>query len=139
MRIVTPEIETYKEAEIIRGIICNETLDIVKSLTDFDGKMETYVLWRRAAHIAYKVYEEYDGSTIMTNDSALAARINKKYRENALRVFITGVKKNIYDLLFPAKPIDLPTALALAQKAEANSRELCRNTEDKGKKPGQIP
>ncbi|KAH8245658.1 hypothetical protein KR038_010816, partial [Drosophila bunnanda] len=39
--ISTPEVETYKDAEIIIGIACSETLDIMKSLPDFEGKNET--------------------------------------------------------------------------------------------------
>jgi len=36
----TPEVETYKDAQIIPGVRCTEPLDIVKSLPDFDGKVK---------------------------------------------------------------------------------------------------
>lgn len=46
--------ETYKDAEIIPGVRCTEP--------DFDGKSETYVSWRKAAHVAFKAFENYEGS-----------------------------------------------------------------------------
>lgn len=61
--VPTPEIESYREIEIIQGRQCDESLDIVKSLPDFEGKHETYVSWRQAAHTAYKIFENYDGSS----------------------------------------------------------------------------
>lgn len=63
VNIGTPEVETYKDAEIRITVMCHETLDIMKSLPDFEGKNETYVSWRKAAHTAYKVYEKYEGSS----------------------------------------------------------------------------
>ena len=41
----------------------NESLDVVKCLPEFEGKIESYVSWRQAAHNAYKMYEDYDGSS----------------------------------------------------------------------------
>lgn len=202
VQVSTPEVETFKDTEIRIGVICNETLDIMKSLPDFEGKNETYVSWRKAAHIVYKVYEKYDGSskhyqalgilrnkiknaadmvlssfdtplnfkaiinrldftysdkrpiylieqemstlrqgnltllqyydevekkltllinkTIMTYDTTVASSLNEKYRADALRVFISGTKKALSDVLFSARPIDLPSALALAQEVESN-------------------
>lgn len=55
--------ETYKDAEIIPGVRCTEPLDIIKSLPDFDGKSETYVSWRKAAHVAFKAFENYESSS----------------------------------------------------------------------------
>lgn len=200
--VQTPTIETYRDIEIIPGRQCDETLDIVKSLPDFEGKTETYVSWRQAAQTAYKIFESSEGSskhyqavaiirnkikgpadmvlssfntvlnfkaiiarldftysdkrpiylieqelsilrqgnmtllqfydevekkltlltnkTIMTYDRATAATINEKYRMDALRVFISGTKKGLSDVLFSARPNDLPSALALAQEVESN-------------------
>lgn len=36
--ITTPEVETYKDAEIRLSVSCSETLDIMKSLPEFEGK-----------------------------------------------------------------------------------------------------
>jgi len=219
VNISTPEVETYRDAEIRISVLCSETLDIMKSLPDFEGKNETYVSWRKAAHTAYKVYEKYDGSskhyqalgilrnkikgsadmvlssfdtplnfkaiinrldftyadkrpvylveqemstlrqgnmtllqyydevekkltllinkTIMTYDNTVAASMNEKYRADALRVFISGTKKSLSDVLFSARPSDLPSALALAQEVEANherymfASSFARSTEEK--------
>lgn len=198
----TTEIKTYEEAKILPEITCNEPLDVVKSLPDFEGKMENYVSWRQAAHTAYKIFEKYDGSskhyqavaiirnkikgqadgvlssfntvlnfsaiiarldftyadkrpiylieqelstlrqgdrtvlqfydeverklslltnkTIMSYDRPLAMTINSKYRQDALRIFVSGLRKPLCDILFSARASDLPTALALAQEVEAN-------------------
>lgn len=198
----TPEVETYADIEIVTGRQCDAPLDIVKSLPDFEGKQEKYVSWRQAAHIAYRVFEQFEGSsqhyqavaiirnkikgpadtvlssfntvlnfkaiiarldftysdkrpiylieqelsilrqgnmsllefydevekkltlltnkTIMTYDRATAGPINEKYRMDALRVFISGTKKSLSDVLFSARPSDLPSALALAQEVESN-------------------
>lgn len=48
--------------------------------------------------------------------------LNERARENALRVFISGLRRPISDILFSAKPSDLPTALATAQELETNHR-----------------
>jgi len=56
LTVNTPEVETYVDAEIRPGVVCcccNEPLDIVKFLPDFEGKIETYVSWRKAAHVAF--------------------------------------------------------------------------------------
>lgn len=202
LSVNVPEVEKYEDAVIRGDVLCRETLDIVKSLPEFEGKHETYVSWRKAAHTAYGVYEKYNGSsthfqalgiirnkirgpadmilasfdtplnfkaiinrldftyadkrpiylieqemstlrqgnltlleyydeverkltlltnkTIMNYDSDLAASLNEKYRMDALRVFISGAKKSLSDILFSAKPKDLPSALALAQEVESN-------------------
>lgn len=59
---------------------------------------------------------------IMSNEenSSLIQSLNQKYREQALRVFVSGVKRPLCDTLFSCKPADLPSALALAQELEAN-------------------
>jgi len=58
--------------------------------------------------------------TTMTYDNTVAASMNEKYRADALRVFISGTKKSLSDVLFSARPSDLPSALTLAQEVEAN-------------------
>lgn len=58
--------------------------------------------------------------TIVTCDKPLAMSLNEKYRADALRVFITGTKKSLSDILFAKGAKDLPTALALAQEVESN-------------------
>lgn len=63
LRAVAPEVEIYQATEIIRGKSCDEPLDIVKSLPEFDGKQDNYVSWRQAAITAYKVFESYNGSS----------------------------------------------------------------------------
>jgi len=46
--------------------------------------------------------------------------MNEKHRENALRIFISGLNRPLSDTLFSAKPADMPTALVLAQELAAN-------------------
>lgn len=50
----------------------------------------------------------------------LIAALNERARENALRVFISGLRRPLCDILFSAKPKDLPTALVTAQELETN-------------------
>lgn len=77
--INTPEVGTYKDATIRQtACICHETLDIIKSLPDFEGIHETYISWRNAAHVAYKVFEKYEDSLNTTRPW--------KYKETKLRV-----------------------------------------------------
>lgn len=52
----------------------------------------------------------------------LVAALNERARENALRVFISGLRRPLCDILFSAKPKDLPTALVTAQELEMNNR-----------------
>ena len=49
-----------------------------------------------------------------------ARQLNCKYRRDALRVFILGLKKGISETLFSSRPEDLPSALALAEELESN-------------------
>lgn len=59
--------------------------------------------------------------TIMTySDPEFVARLNDKYRQDALRVFISGLKRSLSDTLFSSRPEDLPSALALAEELEGN-------------------
>lgn len=59
---------------------------------------------------------------IMTNSSneQLTHAFNVKARENALRVFISGLKRPLCDTLFSANPPDLPSALAAVQELQHN-------------------
>lgn len=59
---------------------------------------------------------------IMTNggNSALIESLNQKYRQDALRVFVSGLSRPMCDILFSCKPTDMPSALALAQELETN-------------------
>jgi len=56
----------------------------------------------------------------MTYETAMAKVLCDKFREDALLVFISGLKRSLTDVLFSAKPKDMPTALALAQEVESN-------------------
>lgn len=58
--------------------------------------------------------------SIMTYDTNLATALNVKYRQDALRVFISGLKKSLSDVLFASQPKDMPSALALAEELEGN-------------------
>lgn len=58
--------------------------------------------------------------TTMTYETDHARYMNDKHRSDALRVFISGLKRNLTDVLFAAQPADLPSALAMAQEIEAN-------------------
>lgn len=195
------KVEVYEEVTIDRSVVCEEGLEVVKSLPEFTGK--DYLSFRDAAFRAYRVFEHRVGSvkhyealsiirnrikgeasrkltsfstpfnflaiiarldheygdkrpmhvieqelsvlrqgnlsvleyydevqkklTALTNkclmtekDRSYAERLNEKFRRDALRVFVSGVRKNISDVLFASKPEDLPTALAMAEELDAN-------------------
>lgn len=195
--------EVFAEAEINREIRCEDTLDAVKSLPEFFGnKKNEYLSFRRAVHVAYKVFEPFVGSvkhyqaltiirnkirgsacdkltghntplnfkaiiarldheygdkrplhlleqemstlrqgnlsvadyyeqvqlklsaltnkTLLSYEPSFAAQLNDKFRKDALRVFVSGLKKSISDTLFSSRPEDLPAALALAEELEGN-------------------
>lgn len=197
-------IEEHREITIVEGVECNETLDVVKSVPEFNGDASRYTSWRQAAITAHKLYERYIGSSkyyqavaILRNkvigkaDSVLSSyntvlnfyailerldfayadkrsvftleqelstltqgsktildfyneveeklglitskitmshggnvnligSLNMKYREDALRVFISGLRKPFCDILFSCRPSDMPTALILAQEMATN-------------------
>lgn len=200
---VAPQATVYEPAIINPAVRCEESLDVVKCLPEFVGNRDNYVSWRQAAHIAYAVYEGYEGSskhyqavaiirskirgaadaqltafstvlnfeaiiarldfeyedrrpihlieqemgtlrqgnlsvpdyynevekhlmllankTSMTyKDQNVVSALNKKYRADALRVFVSGLRKSLSDILFSARPADLPAALALAEELESN-------------------
>lgn len=54
---------TYEPVKIIANVRCEEPLDLVKSLPEFDGQVSNYVSWRQAAHTAYEVFRNYQGSS----------------------------------------------------------------------------
>lgn len=197
-------VEEYKDIELVEGVRCEESLDIVKSVPEFKGESSKYVSWRQAAVTAHKLFEPHQGSSkyyqavaILRNkivgsadsvlssyntvlnfkailarldfaysdktsiytleqelstlrqgqkpiiqfyneverkltsiinkvtmshegDTSLIQSLNQKYRMDALRVFISGLRKPLCDTLFSCKPADMPTALALAQELETN-------------------
>jgi len=55
----------------------------------------------------------------MSYEPVLARGLCEKFREDALRVFVSGLKRSLTDVLFSVKPRDLPPVLALAQEAES--------------------
>lgn len=52
----------------------------------------------------------------------LVAALNERARENALRVFVSGLRRPFCDILFSSQPRDLPSALATAQELETNKK-----------------
>lgn len=198
-------VEPFKPVVIDPAVdSANASLDLIKSLPEFDGKAESYPAWRAAAIFAMEYYPEsseksYVATGILRNkitssanttlssyntvlnfkaiigrldqsyadkrplhvlenelsilrqdnltiiefydqvDKQLTLIINKQMmsyhgqndlvstlteraRENALRVFISGLRRPLCDILFSAKPSDLPTALVTAQELEINRR-----------------
>lgn len=80
------------------------------TLTDFYDKVE-----RQLTLIINK--------QIMTIiDQNLISALNNRARENALRVFISGLRCPLCDILFSARPNDLPSALVTAQELETNHK-----------------
>lgn len=200
-----PTIEPYKAVIIDPSIGSgNASLDLIKSLPEFDGNPANYPAWRAATKFAMEYYPEnsekyYVATGILRNKvtssanatlsafntvlnfKAILARLDQTYsdkrplhvlenelsilrqdnlninefydkvdkqltliinkhimsfhgqdelvaalseraRENALRVFISGLRRPLCDILFSAQPRDLPSALATAQELEINHR-----------------
>lgn len=46
--------------------------------------------------------------------------LNEKYRQDAFRVFISGLKKSLRDVLLSSQPKDMPHAFALAEELDGN-------------------
>lgn len=62
--VKVPAVQRFEPVTIDRGIPCDENLDVVKSLSEFGAKTDdNYVSWRQAAHTAYKIFEQYEGSS----------------------------------------------------------------------------
>lgn len=57
---------------------------------------------------------------VMTHETKQATLLNEEVRSDALHAFISGMRKSIKAVVFPAQPRDLPSALALAREAEAS-------------------
>lgn len=55
--------EVFEEAYIDQAIVCNEGLDAVKSLPEFSGSKNDYLSFRRATHVAYKMFEPFVNSS----------------------------------------------------------------------------
>lgn len=53
-------------------------------------------------------------------EGKFASRLNEKYVGDALRVFISGLRKGLSDTIFASRPADLPSALAMAEELESN-------------------
>ncbi len=62
--------------------------------------------------------------TIMThgNSAEITKELNKRNRNHALRIFITGLNEPLRDIIFSLNPQDLPDALAKAQELESNNQ-----------------
>jgi hypothetical protein len=75
--------------------------------------------------------------TTMTHEAGQARYMNEKHRADTLRVFVSGLRRNLTDVLFAAQPRDLPSALAMAQEIESNherhafAAQYARSLEDK--------
>lgn len=205
----------------------NSSLDLIKSLPEFDGNSSSYPAWRSAAKFAMEYYPEnsekfYVATGILRNkviDSAnstlssfntvlnfkailarldqtysdkrplhvlenelsilrqdrstilefydqvdqqltlivnkqimtfhgqddLVAALNERARENALRVFISGLRRPLCDILFSARPKDLPSALVTAQELESNNKRndfariFAAGNFSKPSKPSSVP
>lgn len=57
-----------------------------------------------------------------SGNSQVINALNDRARENALRVFISGLRRPLCDILFSTRPKDLPTALAVAQELETSHK-----------------
>jgi len=64
----------------------------------------------------------------------------EKFRDDAFRVFFSGLRRNLTDVLFAAKPKDMPSALVLAQEVESNherytfATSFARSQEDRDRR-----
>lgn len=82
-----------------------------KTISDFYDEVDAHLTL-----IINKNKMSYSG-----NDEVVIA-LNERARENALRVFISGLRRPLNDILFSTRPSDLPTALATAQELESDQR-----------------
>lgn len=94
-------------------------------------KMNLVFCDKAASHSISEFYDKVDrqltliiNKQIMTfsGQESLLASLGERARENALRVFISGLHRPLCDILFSARPKDLPTALVTAQELETNHR-----------------
>jgi len=92
-------------------------------------------------------YDEVERKlTLLTNkatmsyEASAAPVLYEKFRDDALRVFTSGLKRSLTDVLFSEKPKDMPSALALTQEVESNherytfASSFARSQEDRDKK-----
>jgi len=61
--LTNSEVKAYQDISIDNSVKCEEPLDIIKSIPEFDGKQENYVSWRQAANAAYTVFKPFNGSS----------------------------------------------------------------------------
>jgi len=79
----------------------------------------------------------------MSYEASAAKVLCDKVRDDALRVFISGLKRSLTYVLFSVKPKDMPSALALAQEVESSherytfATSFARSQEDRERK--QFP
>ncbi|KAH8265095.1 hypothetical protein KR044_010368, partial [Drosophila immigrans] len=127
--------------------------DAIISRLDFtySDKRPLYLLERELSTLRkgpmsiVQFYEEVEkkltfiiNKTTMTHEPFQASLMNDTHRANALRVFISGLKKNLTDILFATQPKNSPSALALVQELESNleryafASQYARSVEDKG-------
>lgn len=77
----------------------------------------------------------------MFNNHTMARPLCDKFRGDALRLFISGLKGRFTDVIFAAKPGNLPSALAWAQAVESNheryvlAESFAKSQEEKKRKP----
>lgn len=200
---LSPRVETFEPVSIPDNSRGN-SLDLIKSLPEFKGDVQSYPAWRDAAHFAMRYYPEdtenyyiaigvfrnkitgmanaklasfntvlnfnaiiarldqcyadkrslqalenelsvlrqgelaisefYDlvdehltliinkNKMTYSSNEEVAIALNERARDNALRVFISGLRRPLSNILFSARPADLPTALATAQELEADHK-----------------
>jgi len=78
--LTNTEVKAYGTISVDNSVKCEEPLDIVKSIPEFDGKQENYVSWRQAANAAYTVFKPFNGSS---RHYQAVAIIRNKIRGNA--------------------------------------------------------
>ena len=78
------------------------------SITDYYNKHLTLIIYKQ----------------IMTHEenNKIIEAFNERARENALRIFISSLRRSLCNILFSSRPKDLPTALAVAQELETNNK-----------------
>jgi len=102
---------------------------------------------RQGSLTLLQYYDEVEKKlTLLTNkatmsyEASAATVLCEKFRDDALRVFVSGLRRNLTDVLFAAKPKDMPSALALAQEVESNherytfATSFARSQEDRDHK-----
>jgi len=102
---------------------------------------------RQGSLTLLQYYDEVEKKlTLLTNKVTMSYELSAakvlcdKFRDDALRVFISGLRRNLTDVLFSAKPKDMPKALALAQEVVANherytfASSFAKSQEDRDRK-----